>query len=618
MPPAYIGCQRLSSSALKCRLRQHDAAGARGASLLRCCLLAISAALVAKHCLFVGPLQSPLKPQEGDTSTRNVAAGNLLKPGTTGQEAWQRRKALALLGVGNLALTPEGAHAAETPFRVSAPLRYCGGGFCTFFEVDGRRFRGVVDTGSPFILLSTCDRETMNCAQYCRAWGCTNPLEGEASGLSDTTEIFAAGSTTVKWRKGGFGFGDANIGKVTYGIMLDTQSYGGNGGGAFLGLIRDKAERIRPTVLGQTTFRSLEVDLREPGQERLTLSDEPLARSADSIPLVDLRPMGAPVRYYSAEVRELRFGGERVSWPGRIIAVLDTGTTGLTVPPELFEFYDRMRRRKADELGLRAASRIEVDLATEGNGAMTLALRQGQVPAYGTTFDVVSANPEPDGMSADAEALWAAAPDKEALEIRGAVAKARDSTRPGLAQADSAITPGQSFKVKILPGSSSMIMDKFQRGSEPCSITVGLAPRGGPRDKVNLGSAEGTSALTSGALSGGDQVEKLYPGDVVECGLTDAGSAFWRVNGRAIALEKLDTKRLLFPSVETTATCGVELLEVPDGKLQWSAIASDVASTRGAGDKSESRPLILFCGLGFFIGRSLKIDAVDNRAVLLT
>ena len=33
------------------------------------------------------------------------------------------------------------------------------------------------------------------------------------------------------------------------------ESYGGNGGGAFLGLVREKSARIRPTLLGQTSVR---------------------------------------------------------------------------------------------------------------------------------------------------------------------------------------------------------------------------------------------------------------------------------------------------------------------------------------------------------------------------
>mmetsp|Transcript_43592 Transcript_43592/g.79413 ORF Transcript_43592/g.79413 Transcript_43592/m.79413 type:complete len:602 (+) Transcript_43592:32-1837(+) len=528
------------------------------------------------------------------------------------------RRREALPGFLGLTMSADAARAElENPQAEGfvSPLRYCGGGFCTFFEVDGRRFRGVVDTGSPFILLSTCERESSNCAVYCRNWGCTSPLGGEVSGLSDTTEIFAAGSTQVKWRRGSLGFGSKEVGKVTYGVMLGVESYGGNGGGAFLGLIRDKAERIRPTVLGQTDFRSLEVDLRQAGEEKLALSRTPVAKSSQSLPLVDLRPLGAPVKYYAVEVASLRFGGTAVPWPGKIYAVLDTGTTGLTVSSELFEYYDRMRRRKADELGLRAASRIEVDLPTEDGGMLTLPLRQGEVPAYRTSFDVVSANPEVEGMSADAEVLWAASPEKQGLEIRGAVAKSQEKGRPGLAQVEAAIVPGQSFTVRVLPGSSSQLLDKLRRGGDPCGVTIGLAPKGGPRGDLRLGEADSTAALTSGSLSAGENTARLFPGDVVECGLSDAGSAFWRVNGVAVALEKLDTKRLLFPSVETTSTCAIELLDLPRGPLEWSAMASNRATVPGASGKD--RPLVVFLGLGFLLGRSLQIDTVDNRAVLL-
>ena len=46
------------------------------------------------------------------------------------------------------------------------------------------------------------------------------------------------------------------------------------------------------------------------------------------VPLVDLRPNGAPVRYYAVEATALRVAGQRLELAAPLIAVLDTGTTG--------------------------------------------------------------------------------------------------------------------------------------------------------------------------------------------------------------------------------------------------------------------------------------------------
>ena len=49
------------------------------------------------------------------------------------------------------------------------PLKRCGGAYCTEYSVDGQRFRAVVDTGSPFLLVDgSCDASTKGLGQ----WGC--------------------------------------------------------------------------------------------------------------------------------------------------------------------------------------------------------------------------------------------------------------------------------------------------------------------------------------------------------------------------------------------------------------------------------------------------------------
>ena len=51
----------------------------------------------------------------------------------------------------------------------------------------------------------------------------------------------------------------------------------------------------------------------------------------------------------------LRVADQRVELPGPLVAVLDTGTTGLGLPSKLFESYDRLRRQVAQEEGLKRA-----------------------------------------------------------------------------------------------------------------------------------------------------------------------------------------------------------------------------------------------------------------------
>ena len=40
---------------------------------------------------------------------------------------------------------------------VEIPMSLCGGAYCVLYSLDGQRFRAVVDTGSPFLLVDgTC------------------------------------------------------------------------------------------------------------------------------------------------------------------------------------------------------------------------------------------------------------------------------------------------------------------------------------------------------------------------------------------------------------------------------------------------------------------------------
>lgn len=507
-----------------------------------------------------------------------------------------RRRVTALVSAG--AGLSSSAEAKD--LLVEEPLIYCGGGFCAAFRLGGQLFRGVVDTGSPFLLVSTCEGDS--CASYCRAWGCTSGKAGEPSGLKDTDELFAAGLARVSWKRGSLALGNLNFGSVTYGAMLEVESYGGNGGGAFLGLVRDKSPRIRPTLLGQTSVRTVTVDLRSPGQERLLLSGgAPAAGTSPAVRLVDLRRNGAPIRYYAMEATALRVAGQPVDLPTPLVAVLDTGTTGLGLPSAIFESYDQLRRDTAQEFGLQKAQAVDLLLRAEDGSEFALSMRPGRQKTYGQDrFDIVTALPEPSGMNADASALWTGQglSDAQPMQLRDGnfIAQAPTSS-VGWAQADRPVSQGDRFLVRLLPSGP---------GRLPCNGSVGLAPRGArlTQDMAAYGTSEG----------------KLQPGDLVECRLADDGSGevSWRVNGKeAISSQRtLSTASMVYPTVELSAGCDAELLSSPLGSSMDEGQQGMGWAKAPEGAKAKKKPpTVLFLGLGFLLGRQVSIDTVANRAI---
>ncbi|CAE7511475.1 unnamed protein product [Symbiodinium sp. CCMP2592] len=518
-------------------------------------------------------------------------------PSEGGKQLSGRRQALSTATVGAASLT-EAAEAAEV--ETEQPLTYCGGGFCTSFSLGGRQFRGVVDTGSPFLLVSTCDdgrgAPGRSCSSYCSAWGCTTAAKGRPSGLEDTDEVFAAGMARVSWRKDSLELGGRPFGSITYGVMLEVESYGGNGGGAFLGLVRDRQARIRPTLMGQTDVRTLSIDLR-PGEERLSFSRAapPLQGEGAVVPLVDLRGSGAAVRYYAAEIAAFNVGGKPLEVDGPLVAVLDTGTTGLGLPSALFARYDAQRRERAEELGLKAGQAVEILLKAADGGVLPLNLRQGRQASYESDrFDIVTAIPEPPGIAPDALALWTGDPvGAKRLTLREgevvAEAEVRTSQR-GWVQADRPVSQGDRFLVRLVGRMA---------GRRAMDAAVGLAPRGSR-----------LTAEEAVAFPG-----ELQSGDLVECLLSDDGSGrvLWRINGgKAVYSEPFETARNVYPTVELGPGAGsVELLSAPAGN------AFDEGLGRWARPPSEarSRPTVLFLGLGFLLGRKLSIDTVANRSV---
>uniref|UniRef100_A0A061R0I1 Uncharacterized protein n=1 Tax=Tetraselmis sp. GSL018 TaxID=582737 RepID=A0A061R0I1_9CHLO len=74
------------------------------------------------------------------------------------------------------------------PRELHIPLQYRDNVYCLLYTIDGKFFRGVVDTGSPFLTVSP---------DNCKEWGCWRG-EGVATDLTDTWERYAAQVLSLK------------------------------------------------------------------------------------------------------------------------------------------------------------------------------------------------------------------------------------------------------------------------------------------------------------------------------------------------------------------------------------------------------------------------------------
>ena len=222
----------------------------------------------------------------------------------------------------------------RNPTSVVLPLLRCGGAYCTEYWVDGSRFRAVADTGSPFLLVLA----SQSCPGGPERWGCfENRQLGQE--LDRSEEGFGGQDMGVIWRRGAVRLSSIDGGgsrrqsdeatraladrregaragpwtrpserddllyePVNFGVVTSVSQTGG-ASAMYLGLAKERNPRaaVRPTFLEQTDVEALAFDF---GQRTLTLSRNPLVRG-DAIPLLDLRPLGAPVAQYTAAVHKL-------------------------------------------------------------------------------------------------------------------------------------------------------------------------------------------------------------------------------------------------------------------------------------------------------------------------
>ena len=249
------------------------------------------------------------------------------------------RRALVATAATLISINVKSAASVEALPAV-VPLGLCGGAYCATYTIDGQGFRAVLDTGSPFMLVDgTCRNDDARRSP----WGCYTG-DARSSGLGDTDELYGGEDVTVEWRRGAFAFDQLRVDEqlrstlavpdAVFGVVRGYVGKGG-GGAVFLGLCKQRLPRIRPTLLEQTNVASLRFRFV---QRRLELSTSPLIpRAADALRLIDLRRRGAPVYNYACRLSGLVINGERVKLDRCAVAVIDTGTTGISVDDRLLE-----------------------------------------------------------------------------------------------------------------------------------------------------------------------------------------------------------------------------------------------------------------------------------------
>ena len=260
------------------------------------------------------------------------------------------------------------------------------------YSVGGERFGGIVDTGSPFLVVPNyCNRQK---------YGCYDPENSRPSGFPSTLERFDNNEGEVEWKIAPFSFVGASgsmMGpkEMVFGVLSESLMNGS--GGVFFGLIRDTDAWIRPSFLGQTNVKAMEIDLRgdpassSPNSNKtLTLytqasqllrsnnnDSSDLARS-DYIPLVrDLnRKYGDPVIHYTSKASACMANGNSVlqrTDKRPIYVIFDTGVTGMVVSRDLFDqrYKDARQNREKSLWGS-----VEVAFQTHEGNTVSLSAKK--------------------------------------------------------------------------------------------------------------------------------------------------------------------------------------------------------------------------------------------------
>lgn len=302
-------------------------------------------------------------------------------------------------GSTSLALEAAASQQAPLPTVVRTPLEYVSalGAYVVHFNLFGESFGAILDTGSPFLTVPyRCNKFA-----YKYRWGCYRPERTRDSGYTNTVEAFDNNQGPVVWRKADFSFqeqpsdgsssnSNSNTTQdIVFGVFGEELMDGP--GGCFFGLIKDTDKWIRPSFLGQTSYTSFCVDLRQQEQDgplgrlspQLVLSQESLLDGEDDdyIPLVrDLnRRFKAPLVHYTARPNSFVVNGLplRLDKLHPAYVIFDTGVTGMIVDQELFDGRYRQARKNREK-------------SLWGHVRVTFRTRQGNLVELNATKPVTS------------------------------------------------------------------------------------------------------------------------------------------------------------------------------------------------------------------------------------
>lgn len=241
---------------------------------------------------------------------------------------------VAAVTAGTSALKPAAAKAEANEY-IDIPLEWFDGTLCMRYEVSNPTadqplnkaiYRGIVDTGSPFLIVPSV---------FSREWGGNpSPIQYIQSGFEPTVEIFGGQDYDTNWD-----IGDVRLASTAVVRNLIFASVGSDvllpPGGVFVGLIKYKQKRIRPTFLEQLGYSSFRIDAKRGNMRLAKRAMLPKYPQCDAIPLLDLRPIGDPVNHYATRVADLFINGRPVRQSANTYAVFDTGTTGCAISEEV-------------------------------------------------------------------------------------------------------------------------------------------------------------------------------------------------------------------------------------------------------------------------------------------
>jgi len=218
------------------------------------------------------------------------------------------------------------------------------------YQIGKSKFGAIIDTGSPFLLVPAASEASCS-PEY--QWGCFHPEESKSTSLEPTLERFDGNEGLVEWREGPFSFDIQSKlfpnSLMTFGVISESLMNGP--GGIFLGLVKNTDKRIRPSFLSQSNVSAFKVDLREREgiNKSLTLygpstggSSSNLPNERDAIPLVrDLnKRFGDPTIHYVGVASSINVNGNNLATTSRrskIYCIFDTGCSGMTISPSLFD-----------------------------------------------------------------------------------------------------------------------------------------------------------------------------------------------------------------------------------------------------------------------------------------